>query len=134
MRHERVRIASRGGLRQAAPSGLGKETLMTEVVPEACAVAAAAATLMTPTRRRRRESVLPADAGEPVAVAAHKLKAATLLSPLIRRALNPRRLWEAARLQARRRADRRSFDDAHLALYSQILPSDFLHFGYFDDP
>src|SRR5689334_21122876 len=53
---------------------------------------------------------------------------------LLGRLFNPVQLAAAARLQWNRKANRRSFDDAQLALYSQILPSDFLHFGYFGDP
>src|SRR4051812_26145264 len=53
---------------------------------------------------------------------------------VVARTLNPRHLVEAAKLQIRRKAHRHSYDDAQLALYSQILPSDFLHYGFFDDP
>jgi len=33
----------------------------------------------------------------------------------------------------RRKAHRHVFDDAQLALYAQILPSEFLHYGYFEE-
>lgn len=49
------------------------------------------------------------------------------------RALNPKQLVHAARLQMNRKSHRHTFDDAQLALYAQMLPSDFLHYGYFDD-
>src|ERR1700736_713842 len=62
-----------------------------------------------------------------------KLRASDLAGGLIFRLLNPLHLWQACRLQLRRKQDRRLFDDAQLALYSQILPSDFLHYGYFDN-
>src|SRR3954470_18036697 len=52
---------------------------------------------------------------------------------VVARVLNPRRLVEAAKLQIRRKAHRHSHDDAQLALYAQMLPSDFLHYGFFDD-
>ncbi len=50
----------------------------------------------------------------------------------VRTIINPLQLWTAARLQINRKAHRHSFDDAQLALYSKVLPSDFLHFGYFE--
>src|SRR3954463_7442471 len=53
---------------------------------------------------------------------------------VVARVLNPLRLVEAAKLQIRRKAHRHSHDDAQLALYAQMLPSDFLHYGFFDDP
>ena len=40
---------------------------------------------------------------------------------------------EAAALQYHRKATRRLYDDHRLELYNKILPSDFLHYGYFDD-
>jgi cyclopropane fatty-acyl-phospholipid synthase-like methyltransferase len=49
------------------------------------------------------------------------------------RALHPAHLWKAASLQYHRKANRRKFDDHRLELYNKILPSDFLHYGYFDD-
>ncbi len=66
--------------------------------------------------------------------ARRKSEARAAVFGLLRRALNPAHLWQAARLQAKRRANRHAVDAQRLALYARILPSDFLHFGYFDDP
>lgn len=63
-----------------------------------------------------------------------KIKGWTVVARLLRRLLNPWHLIRAARLQMGRKAHRHSFDDAQLALYAQVLPDGFLHFGYFDDP
>ena len=49
------------------------------------------------------------------------------------RTLHPGHLVRAAKLQVERKAHRHTFDDAQLALYAKVLPSEFLHFGYFDD-
>ena len=49
------------------------------------------------------------------------------------RALSPKQLVHAAKLQMNRKSHRHTYDDAQLALYAQMLPSDFLHYGYFDD-
>lgn len=53
---------------------------------------------------------------------------------ILSRALHPKHLWAAVQLQRHRKRDSRSLEDVQLKLYSEILPSDFLHFGYFDDP
>ena len=57
-----------------------------------------------------------------------------MLAGLFWRALNPIHLLKAARLHCNRKANRHAFVDAQLALVTKILPSDFLHYGYFDDP
>jgi 2-polyprenyl-3-methyl-5-hydroxy-6-metoxy-1,4-benzoquinol methylase len=63
-----------------------------------------------------------------------KLKWTAFAGSFLGRVLHPGHLWRAVRLQRGRKAHRHTYDDAQLALYSQILPSDFLHYGYFDDP
>ena len=63
-----------------------------------------------------------------------KVKTAALAKSVLRRALNPVHVARAAKRQWNRRPVRRAHDDAQLKLYSQILSSDFLHYGYFDDP
>jgi SAM-dependent methyltransferase len=63
-----------------------------------------------------------------------KVKPLTFLKPLLGRLVNPAELWRAASLQLRRRNDRDRLDDAQLQLYAQVLPGDFLHYGYFEDP
>src|SRR5665213_2162377 len=70
----------------------------------------------------------------PVPPAARKLKGSAVVKSLLGRAANPKHLVNAARLQIHRKKHRHAYDDAQLALYSRILPSDFLHFGYFDEP
>jgi cyclopropane fatty-acyl-phospholipid synthase-like methyltransferase len=62
-----------------------------------------------------------------------KLRGGAIASSLLGRVLHPGHLVRAAKLQLKRKAHRHTFDDAQLALYSQIMPSDFLHYGYFDD-
>lgn len=61
-----------------------------------------------------------------------KVSAGVLLGQVGGRLL-PGHLWTAFNLHRNRKANRRKFDDTRLALYSQILPSDFLHYGFFDD-
>jgi MPBQ/MSBQ methyltransferase len=67
------------------------------------------------------------------AVRPRKIVMREMLSCLFWRALNPIHLFKAARLHWNRKACRHNFVDAQLALITQILPSDFLHYGYFDD-
>jgi len=62
-----------------------------------------------------------------------KLKASTVVKSALSRAVHPGHLWRAAQLQRHRKRDSRSHDDVQLKLYSEMLPSDFLHYGYFDD-
>ena len=63
-----------------------------------------------------------------------KLKASAVVMAVLRRALNPRHFGQALRLHARRREKGRYRGDEQLKLYGEILPGDFLNFGYFDDP
>ena len=53
---------------------------------------------------------------------------------VVGRALHPGHLWQAAALHRSRKADRRKYDDTRLAMYARMMPGDFLHYGYFDDP
>jgi 2-polyprenyl-3-methyl-5-hydroxy-6-metoxy-1,4-benzoquinol methylase len=62
-----------------------------------------------------------------------KLKAVDLARGLLGPFLNPLELWRAAALQVRHKAYRHAYDDAQLELYSRIVPSEFLHYGYFED-
>src|SRR5580704_8682290 len=62
-----------------------------------------------------------------------KISGGTLARGVASRLLWPGHLWKAFSLHRHRKANRRKFDDTRLALYSQILPSDFLHYGFFDD-
>ncbi len=63
-----------------------------------------------------------------------KLKAGTVARSVARRILHPRHLVRAVNLQRRRKKHARAVADPQLALFAQILPGGFLHYGYFDDP
>jgi SAM-dependent methyltransferase len=63
-----------------------------------------------------------------------KLRAGAIIRGVAARVANPRHLWRAVKLQRGRRQAKRAYDDAQLALMAQVLPSGFLHYGYFDDP
>src|SRR5687767_2673796 len=63
-----------------------------------------------------------------------KLKARTAALSVVSRILHPGHLMQAVKLQRRRKQTKRSHDDVQLALLAQLLPSGFLHYGYFDDP
>ena len=62
-----------------------------------------------------------------------KMSARRMATGVLGRVLHPKHLWTAAGLHRHRKANRRAFDDTRLELYSRILPSDFLHYGYFED-
>lgn len=53
---------------------------------------------------------------------------------VLERLVNPFHLWRVINLQRTRRNVTRAYDDAQLNLYHQLLPGDYLHYGYFDDP
>jgi cyclopropane fatty-acyl-phospholipid synthase-like methyltransferase len=63
-----------------------------------------------------------------------KLKASHLAKAVLGRAAHPGHLWRAVNLQRNRKRDSRSLEDTQLKLFSELLPSDFLHFGYFENP
>lgn len=63
-----------------------------------------------------------------------KLSAGSLFRGFIGRALHPKHLYRCWRLQAQRKTTRRASNDGQLALYAQLFPNGFLHYGYFDDP
>jgi cyclopropane fatty-acyl-phospholipid synthase-like methyltransferase len=63
-----------------------------------------------------------------------KLSLAPLLLPSVYRLIHPRHLSQAISLHRNRKKERRVVDDAQLQLYAQILPREYLHFGYFEDP
>lgn len=46
---------------------------------------------------------------------------------------NPKKLWSAWQFKNEIKKIPRASSDAQLKLYSQILPGDFLHYGYFED-
>ena len=76
----------------------------------------------------------PVGVDRPLAKNHRKIRGRALLRSFLGRALHPQHLWRAFRLHRGRKAHQRVDDDAQLALYAQILPSDFLHYGYFSDP
>jgi cyclopropane fatty-acyl-phospholipid synthase-like methyltransferase len=63
-----------------------------------------------------------------------KLKASHLAKAVLGRAVHPGHLLKAVNLQRHRKRDSRSLEDTQLKLFSEVLPSDFLHFGYFEKP
>jgi MPBQ/MSBQ methyltransferase len=65
--------------------------------------------------------------------ASKKLRGRAIAGSLLGRFLHPKHLARAARLQINRKKHRHTFDDAQLALYARMLPSDFLHYGYFEN-
>ena len=58
----------------------------------------------------------------------------SIASGIIKRLIYPHHLWRVIQLQRNRKKINRTYDDAQLKLYHQLLPGDFLHYGYFDDP
>lgn len=77
------------------------------------------------------ESVAPCPSPAP---APRRLRWTDFAGSLLVRVANPVQWARAIRLHRDRKAHRHTFDDAQLALYARILPSDFLHYGYFEDP
>lgn len=57
-----------------------------------------------------------------------------IVSKIITRFLHPYHLFRVIQLQRNRKKTERVFDDAQLKLYAQLLPKDFLHYGYFENP
>jgi SAM-dependent methyltransferase len=65
---------------------------------------------------------------------ARKLKLRTAVRSVARRVVHPGHLMHAIRLQRARKRNRAAVGDAQLALMARVVPSGYLHFGYFDDP
>ena len=63
-----------------------------------------------------------------------KLKVSHIAKAVLGRAAHPGHLWRAVNLQRNRKRDSRSLEDIQLKLFSELLPSDFLHFGFFENP
>ena len=63
-----------------------------------------------------------------------KLKPGAAAKSIAGRLFHPAHLIKAIKLQRGRKANKRVYDDAQLALLSQIIPGGYLHYGYFDDP
>lgn len=58
----------------------------------------------------------------------------SIVKAILKRFLYPQHLARVISLQRNRKKIQRVYDDAQLKLYHQLLPGDFLHYGYFDDP
>lgn len=58
----------------------------------------------------------------------------SILFKILRRFILPQHLAKVISLQRNRKKHQRVYDDAQLKLYAEILPGDFLHYGYFDNP
>lgn len=56
-----------------------------------------------------------------------------MVKSVIKRLVYPKHLWKVISLQRNRKKGDRAKDDAQLKLYAQMLPSGFLHYGYFKD-
>jgi len=77
-------------------------------------------------------SVVPPVEIQPPQPHVRKTSAWPLLRSVLGRVLHPAHLWKAAVMQYHRKATKRLYDDHRLELYNKILPSDFLHYAYFD--
>ncbi len=58
----------------------------------------------------------------------------SIVSDILKRFIYPNHLARVIKLQRNRKKTERVYDDAQLKLYAQLLPKDFLHYGYFEDP
>src|SRR5882724_2589711 len=63
-----------------------------------------------------------------------KLKASHLAKAVLGRAAHPGHVWRAVNLHRTRKRDSRSLEDTQLKLFTEMIPGDFLHFGFFDKP
>lgn len=64
----------------------------------------------------------------------NKIKKGTLVKDVLKRVFYPNHIYKVIKLQRNKNTTDRVFDDAQLKLYSTIIPGDFLHYGYFEDP
>ena len=63
-----------------------------------------------------------------------KIKASQVAKTVLSRVVHPKHVVQAIQLQRNRKRASRSLEDVQLKLFSQVLPSDFLHFGFFENP
>ena len=63
-----------------------------------------------------------------------KLKGKWITKNFIVRLLHPKHISKYLKLSKKKQISSRADFDAQLKLYSQILPGDFLHYGFFEDP
>jgi len=58
----------------------------------------------------------------------------SIASTILKRLFLPPHIFRVIKLQRNRKKHDRSADDAQLKLYHDILPGDYLHYGYFENP
>lgn len=63
-----------------------------------------------------------------------KITAKWVGKQVAKKLIHPRRFFHFLRLLKKTKRPGRAFNDAQLKLYSQVLPSGFLHYGHFEDP
>jgi len=63
-----------------------------------------------------------------------KIKSKTVIKSFLKRLLYPRHFVKYIRLSKKRKSPSRAELDTQLKLYAEILPGDFLHYGYFENP
>jgi len=63
-----------------------------------------------------------------------KIKARWVAQNVLGRGLHPKHFLRYLKLSKKKQSNDRHEFDAQLKLYAQILPGDFLHYGYFDQP
>lgn len=63
-----------------------------------------------------------------------KLKGKWAVKQVLKKLLHPRKFLRFLKLTKKGKRLGRAYDDAQLTLYSKMLPSGFLHYGYFEDP
>jgi cyclopropane fatty-acyl-phospholipid synthase-like methyltransferase len=61
------------------------------------------------------------------------LRTGSIIRSALKKVIYPRHLWKVIQLERGKKRRERTYDDPQLKLYSEILPGDFLHYGYFDD-
>jgi cyclopropane fatty-acyl-phospholipid synthase-like methyltransferase len=61
-------------------------------------------------------------------------KKVSIIKLLLHKLWKPTQLWQIYKLQKNRKHIHKVYGDAELKLYHQIMPGDFLHYGYFEDP
>ena len=61
------------------------------------------------------------------------MRTGSIIRSALKKVIYPWQLWKVIRLESGNKRSERTYDDPQLKLYSEILPGDFLHYGYFDD-
>jgi len=63
-----------------------------------------------------------------------KLRGRWIRNQVLKKIINPVHLYRILKLSRNNTKQGRSFNDAQLKFYAQILQGGYLHYGYFDDP